>query len=1461
MKTAARILRWLGIALGLVIVFLAAALGLLQTQAGKAWLARTIAQTISTPDFTVAVARLHGTVPFNLKIDRIDIGDRDGIYLTARDFGLNISPAALLSGQLQIRSLSFARIDMARLSTAPSTTPWTEYLKVPRVPISVFLDRLSIDRLALAAPVLGESLVATVEGSARLAGQTVQIALDLHRTDNFAGNIAVAMDLAGNPPVLSLRVDGNEPTGVLADRLLGRTDRPPLALSINGAGPLADWRGRVAASAGTLAHIDTDVTLGVKDRTVFGLTGRAALAPLLPAEFVPLIGDQLTLSLHGTFGEQVVLDTLSLGIAAGILTGDAAVGGSEKAIAAHLRANVPELSAVAGLLGSQLSGSGSLVAEVSGTESRPALSLNLAGSAIRVGSSGADHVDASMSAAATGPLDHPDTRIEFTGKGRVAGLVAPEGVALPPELGRDIDWSLAGNAVRDGSTVGLTRLSAEGAGLALTGAGQLTAGGQTIEGNLRLAVGDLRPFSGFVGHPLAGMIELAADATREGAAGFNARLEGSASGLQTGIAAADALLGGSVKLTGSLQRDSAGALIVDQLAVAGAAASLSGEGRFDPASNQLAAAAALELPRLKALGPALGMEMAGTASARVNAEGALDHLWLKSEVAGDEIVAAGTRIDRLRLAGEVSDLAEPKATLDGTYRAYGVDGALSLAAAPKGNSELVLPRLRLTAADSAIEGSLRVALDTHLIGGSISGRFPDLGRFSKLAGTPLGGSLELGAGLEARGGQSVDLSLTGKQLTAGQESSRLGIGRLELTAKFADVMRAPSGTGRLSLTSAKLGLGEFTTATLALDAPRPGRLTFQGDAKGQPLTVALAGDGGLSAGGIDLRLNRLSGSLGSDRILLEQPLTLSKRGGDLAISGLALDFGTGRITSSGGVRGESLSFALNAANLSVAAGARLLGYPKAQGNLNLATTLRGTLRAPQGHLTLNASGLSLASSKRSQLPALGLGVDGNWNGRNIDVKGQVTGLKGDTVSFAGSAPLLLTPSPLGISVPPQGALNLQLQGSGQLEHLADLLPLGEDRVSGHFAANVAVGGTIAAPAASGRLRLLDARYENFATGTVLTKMQAEVVGDRDRFTLASFSAADTASGSLTAQGGVALRGAAGPTADLSAKLSNFRVAARDEAVATATGTASIAGALTSPKVGATLTIDRAEINLPDSLPPNVVVLKVVETNGKAAKLPPPAAPDQAPALPATLDIKIDMPGNIFVRGHGLDSEWRGKLTITGTSAAPAISGSLEQIRGSVDLLSKTFAITRGRITFEGGAKLDPALDILAEASTADITAQVQISGVVSAPKVTLSSTPPVPQDEILSRVLFNRGVGQLSAGEGLQLAAAAATLAGGGPGVLDKLRGSLGLDWFRLGSSPTSPTTGTLNPRGAASGSGAGSTALSAGKYIAPGVSVGVSQGVSPPTSKVTVEIEVRPHLTIGGEAGQSGSTGIGLNY
>src|SRR5262249_9646066 len=197
-----RILRWLGAVFGLVIALILAAFGLLQTGAGQVWLARTIPKLLSSPDFTISVEGLRGFVPFHLEVDRVEIADRDGTYLTLRDFALDVSAAELLAGRLHIRSLSFAEIDMARSSTAPSTTPFTEYFKVPHLPIGVVIDRLSIGRVALGPAILGQDLVATLEGRIRLAEEMAHVELDLHRTDGFAGNIVLEMELAGVPAIL-----------------------------------------------------------------------------------------------------------------------------------------------------------------------------------------------------------------------------------------------------------------------------------------------------------------------------------------------------------------------------------------------------------------------------------------------------------------------------------------------------------------------------------------------------------------------------------------------------------------------------------------------------------------------------------------------------------------------------------------------------------------------------------------------------------------------------------------------------------------------------------------------------------------------------------------------------------------------------------------------------------------------------------------------------------------------------------------------------------------------------------------------------------------------------------------------------------------------------------------------------------------------------------------------------------
>src|SRR5262249_55745071 len=153
----------------------------------------------------------------------------------------------------------------------------------------------------------------------------------------------------------------------------------PLALSVNGSGPLADWHGRLSASAGAIARLDTDVNLAVTTKTVLGLSATAALASLLPPEFAPLVGDRLTFSLHAAFGDRIVVDALSMNAAVGTVTGDAAFGRPNQGVEAHLRANVPELSPLAGLFRDHLQGAASLTADITGTENRPVLALNLSG--------------------------------------------------------------------------------------------------------------------------------------------------------------------------------------------------------------------------------------------------------------------------------------------------------------------------------------------------------------------------------------------------------------------------------------------------------------------------------------------------------------------------------------------------------------------------------------------------------------------------------------------------------------------------------------------------------------------------------------------------------------------------------------------------------------------------------------------------------------------------------------------------------------------------------------------------------------------------------------------------------------------------------------------------------------------------------------------------------------------------
>jgi translocation and assembly module TamB len=200
--------------------------------------------------------------------------------------------------------------------------------------------------------------------------------------------------------------------------------------------------------------------------------------------------------------------------------------------------------------------------------------------------------------------------------------------------------------------------------------------------------------------------------------------------------------------------------------------------------------------------------------------------------------------------------------------------------------------------------------------------------------------------------------------------------------------------------------------------------------------------------------------------------------------------------------------------------------------------------------------------------------------------------------------------------------------------------------------------------------------------------------------------------------------------------------------------------------------------------------------------PPSAEPQEGPGLPGLfkLDLRLRAANQLFVSGMGLESEWGADLRVTGTSAAPQIVGRLDVVRGTYSFAGRRFDLDdTSHVTFEGGT--NPALDIRATGDVSGTAITIVIGGRAQNPQISFSSTPQLPQDELLSRALFGESISSISAIQAVQLAAALNSLRGGGGGLnpLGKLRSVAGIDRLRiLGADET---TG----RG---------TAVAAGTYI-----------------------------------------------
>ena len=334
-----------------------------------------------------------------------------------------------------------------------------------------------------------------------------------------------------------------------------------------------------------------------------------------------------------------------------------------------------------------------------------------------------------------------------------------------------------------------------------------------------------------------------------------------------------------------------------------------------------------------------------------------------------------------------------------------------------------------------------------------------------------------------------------------------------------------------------------------------------------------------------------------------------------------------------------------------------------------------------------------------------------------------------------------------------------------------------------FTGNVRIAGdmrgTIRRPQIRGTLRGDDLRLQSSLTGTDVTDISVVGTFDGSVLRLPRFSGV-SGEGTVTGSGSIDLSQVFGEGVSMDIRLAanRARILNRDDMAAVVSGPIRVVARNNVGVVAGRLDMISGRWRLGQAS--EVATLPSIPR--REINVPADRQTRRAPDEPWRYLIDVQANNRFTVTGMGLDSEWGVDVRLRGDTNAPILYGQADLVRGGYQFAGKRFDLTRGRITFSGENPPDPRLDVEAEADVNDINANILIQGTADAPEISFSSVPALPEEEVLSRLLFGDSVANISAPEAVQLGATLASLQSGGGGIdpINRLRSAIGVDRLRV---------------------------------------------------------------------------------
>ncbi|HEV7305267.1 MAG TPA: translocation/assembly module TamB domain-containing protein [Ensifer sp.] len=1373
-------LRVLGV-IAVVALLLVAFVGF--TTPGARVVAWAIEKYAATPDQIVRIADPSALLTGEFTAGSITLFDGEGVYAEVRDLKLDWSPRALLTMRFDAAAISAGMVRVERLPIPSTETKEVRSTFV--LPVDVKIDAIDLKEIVIGKAIAGEDQFLTASGKVNATNESIALALTAAQRDRpDARAVAdIVFNPAGNELKLEATVD--EPSNGVLAKLLRLPNEPAVNVKVTGEGPLSDWAGTATAALDGSEILKLD---GRHVQTPDGMhrltvNGGGGFGSLMPPALRPMFDGQTSMDIAASFNGQGLVRVDKGQIRTGALTFGAFGTFDSK-------------------------GDNNLQARLAGTDGA---------------------IDFRW------PLEKGEARAQINTVN--LSLIGEAHAAI-----LDIAADLASVSVPD-MTLGGVRLSARSDGFNLQGQ----------SGPLRTII-EARE-AGFNDANLARAIQapLKVDATlsvtRENIAFNPVTIEspgvgGSVTGAfyrdENALSAAFKLFAipaalppaaaekfeGTIAIAGNVKTASDGSVSVDGLELK--SSTIEATGAVALSAGNLTADLKGTLPDLARL----LADAKGKADFTAAVTGPLAELGIKAELTSSGATLAGRTLSDLTVKADAkANPSSPQASLTATGALDGQAIDVKADVVSK-DGRTSVPVLEAKIGENRLNGSVSFTPDFKP-DGTIDFDLPDLGLLAAMAGQKASGDLKGSAVVKTANGVT---SVVVKAGGSGIKRDALTISKPTADITISDIAAlAIKGSVRAET----VAQGENRVSGLAVNfEQQAGRTGFAIDGKYDGGPLSAKGDLTSAKGRTEIRLSSFGATPKGIPLKLAQPTVVAIENGTVRLNALTIQASKGTIAVNG-TAGEKLDITAKLNALPAALVNAFAPDLGADGTIAGTVDVDGTASAPVVAYDLKWSGASLAAARTAGVAAFDITANGKFANNRVTLDTTLAGAGG--LAFKGGGNV-----DIGGNMP----IAMRFNGNVPFALIANLMAQQGFTLTGQATVDVAISGSAKAPQIAGTITTSGGRLVDVRRNLALNNLTANVALDGKQATISKLSANLATGGSVEASGTVGTVPGSGFPANLTIKLNNATYVDGTLFNANLAGEMTLTGPLVAtPTLGGKVTIRKASITIPEKLPTSLSAIDIKHKNAppKVQKMVKDLRKDETPAAGANASgvIAFDLGVNahqIFVRGRGIDAELGGDLTIRGTAVQPIISGGFEMRRGRLEILGKRLTFTDGNIGF--GGDLIPTLDLKATSSVGATTITVSVAGLANNPQIGFSSSPALPQDEILAQLIFNRSLSNLSAFQIAQLASAVSQLAGGGStSLLDGLRNKLGVDDLDV----------TTDENGGAS--------VRAGKYLNDRTYIELQQGSDSASSKAVINLDVGKGVKLKGSAAGDGSAAGGIFF